>query len=114
MRGRILVVDGTPTARHALRELLEDEGYEVLTAGDGAAALGAAAEFHPHVALLDTSLPDGIGALTDVAPETILMSTQDWRRPSDPDVPCLRKPIDIAQLVAAVAEAMERASTREE
>jgi DNA-binding response OmpR family regulator len=37
--------------------LLEDEGYRVLTAEDGEAALARIAEERPHVVLLDVMMP---------------------------------------------------------
>ena len=53
----ILIVDDEPMICLALGELLQDVGYEVIDANDGA---GARARFGPHVAavLLDVRLPD--------------------------------------------------------
>src|SRR5690606_1728037 len=36
---RLLIVDDEPTVRETLARVLEDQGYEVRTAGEGAAAL---------------------------------------------------------------------------
>ena len=41
MKRRILVVDDTPLIREHLRVILEMDGYEVETAGDGRSALAA-------------------------------------------------------------------------
>jgi CheY-like chemotaxis protein len=54
---RVLVVDDNADAREALRFLLEDEGHEVRTAGDGPDALREAESFCPDVVLLDIGLP---------------------------------------------------------
>ena len=57
----VLVVDDDPTIVCFLREALEDEGYEVVTAVDGA-ALPVAHDLHPSVILLDAAMPgmDGL------------------------------------------------------
>jgi PAS domain S-box-containing protein len=56
-RRRVLVVDDNKDAANALRLLLEGEGHEVRTAGDGMAGLAIAREYGPEVVLLDISLP---------------------------------------------------------
>jgi CheY-like chemotaxis protein len=53
----ILVVDDERDIRDAIAELLEDEGYEVQGAGDGAEALAKAKDCHPAVVLLDLMMP---------------------------------------------------------
>jgi DNA-binding NtrC family response regulator len=53
----ILVVDDIATNRNLLRETLEPQGYEVLLAGDGEAALKAAKRAQPDVILLDVVMP---------------------------------------------------------
>jgi CheY-like chemotaxis protein len=55
--GCILVVDDERDIRDAIAELLEDEGYEVQGAADGAEALAKARDFHPAVVLLDLMMP---------------------------------------------------------
>jgi two-component system OmpR family response regulator len=55
---RILVVDDEPSLAELLTMTLSHEGWEVRTAGDGAAALRGAAEFAPDAVLLDVGLPD--------------------------------------------------------
>jgi len=58
MKARILVVEDEKAARQALSSLLSDEGYEVLTACDGASAQSAALQHEPDLILLDIRLPD--------------------------------------------------------
>ncbi len=53
----VLVVDDESDIRDAVTELLAEEGYRVLKAGDGAEALKKARAFHPDVVLLDLMMP---------------------------------------------------------
>ena len=54
----VLVVDDDANTRHMLRLVLEDEGYHVMQAADGAAGLAAMrASPSPLVVLLDQLLP---------------------------------------------------------
>ena len=57
-KSRILVVDDDPAIVFLLSNLLEDKGYAVLTAADGAIALDCAITDHPDLILLDILLPD--------------------------------------------------------
>ena len=57
----ILVVDDERTLRFALKEGLEEEGYRVETAGDGAEALAALDRAEYQLVLLDQKLPDTSG-----------------------------------------------------
>jgi CheY-like chemotaxis protein/two-component sensor histidine kinase len=56
-RRRILVADDNYDSATSLSILLNDAGYDVRTAGDGAQALETAAQFRPDVALLDIGMP---------------------------------------------------------
>ena len=53
----ILLVEDHADAREALQALLELEGYEVVTAAEGLAALDIARSKHPDIALIDIGLP---------------------------------------------------------
>ena len=86
---RVLVVDDDPDYRFLIRLALDpDGGFEVVAeAGDGDAAVAAAAEQHPDIVLLDCTLPggdafDSLPALRAAAPEAriVLVSGHD---PSD-------------------------------
>jgi class 3 adenylate cyclase len=59
---RILVVDDMPANVHILQLRLSAQGYEVLTATDGEAALATAREALPDLILLDVMMPkvDGL------------------------------------------------------
>jgi DNA-binding NtrC family response regulator len=53
----VLVVDDIRANRNVLRQALEPQGYEVLLAADGEAALKAASRALPDVILLDVMMP---------------------------------------------------------
>jgi twitching motility two-component system response regulator PilH len=53
----VLVVDDSPTGRHAAMHLLEGRGYHVTTAVDGADALEKIAASRPVLVVLDIVLP---------------------------------------------------------
>lgn len=53
----VLVVDDSPTGRHAATHLLERRGYQVSTAVDGADALEKIASTMPVLVVLDIVLP---------------------------------------------------------
>jgi DNA-binding response OmpR family regulator len=54
----VLLVDDDPAIRRAVSVGLELEGFTVVPASGGRAALEAAARVHPAVILLDLSMPD--------------------------------------------------------
>ena len=68
MPGTLLVVDDEPQILRAVAGLLQDEGFEVLTAPDGETALKMVAAEVPDLVLLDIALPglDGLEALTEL------------------------------------------------
>lgn len=56
-RPQILVVDDDPSIRHTVAEVLDDEGYEVLEAGNGREALDLALTVVPRAIILDLNMP---------------------------------------------------------
>ena len=64
-RDRLLVVDDDPQVVDLVRQLLEDEPYEVEAAMDGEAAVEAISRQRPDVILLDLLMPrmDGFGVI---------------------------------------------------
>jgi len=57
MATRVLLIDDDPKLLPLLQRGLAFEGFEVVTAMDGAAGLAAAISHRPHVVLLDISMP---------------------------------------------------------
>ena len=53
----ILVVDDSDDMRILLEQILEEEGYTLFFAADGASALEEATKHHPNLILMDMSLP---------------------------------------------------------
>ena len=63
---KILVADDDPQILRALRIILAAHGYDVVTAGDGRAAIDAAAHQPPDLILLDLGMP-GVGGVDVIA-----------------------------------------------
>jgi DNA-binding NtrC family response regulator len=65
--GLVLVVDDEPDIRSTVKEILEDEGYQVVVAENAAAAREARRVSRPDVVLLDIWMPDldGISLLRE-------------------------------------------------
>jgi UDP-3-O-[3-hydroxymyristoyl] N-acetylglucosamine deacetylase len=65
---KILVVDDEDRVRESIREILSDEGYRVIEAGDGTKVLDLLKSERPHLVLLDIWMPqvDGIGLLKEI------------------------------------------------
>ena len=62
---QVLVADDKASSRELIRTVLENSGYAVSEAGDGAEAVRVAGETSPDLILLDLQMPalDGFGAL---------------------------------------------------
>ena len=112
---RILVVDDEKTLVKGMKFNLENEGYEVECAYDGAAALGLAREGRFDLIILDVMMPemDGLEAcmkIRELAKVPIVMLTA---RSEDPDKPMgfevgaddyRTKPLNIVELNTRVLD----------
>jgi CheY-like chemotaxis protein len=120
MAVRVLVVDDEPPLRDLIRMVLEDEGYEVMTATNGAEALARAVAFEPNVILLDMSMPvmDGRafveayrakGPPPPLAPIIVVTAAGDaaTRAVQLRAAGFIAKPFDIDQLAERVAKVAE-------
>ncbi len=58
---RILVVDDERSIRELLKEILEDEGFEVFTEESGSRVIERIEELSPHILILDLFLPGTSG-----------------------------------------------------
>jgi signal transduction histidine kinase len=87
---RILLADDNRDALDSLATLLQCDGHEVHTAGDGAEALEVAAGCHPDVVLLDIGMPklDGYEVARRIRAEpwgksTVLIALTGWGQDED-------------------------------
>ncbi len=115
---RILVVDDEPDERFLLRRILEREGYEVLDASDGAAALAIVHESPPDLILTDMMMPvmDGPELIRRLRgdPATagipILASTGDPALAVSADV-VMSKSLPLQDLIGAVSACLDEGAT---
>jgi two-component system response regulator (stage 0 sporulation protein F) len=65
---KILIVDDDDNQRLLYREALEEEGFEVVEARDGSAALASIQRSRPDVVVLDINMPemDGLQTLAHI------------------------------------------------
>lgn len=78
--GLILIVDDTPANVEMLSQILQPDGYEILTATDGESGLRLTRECDPDLVLLDLVLPGMMGIevldiLKREKPETLVILT---------------------------------------
>ena len=123
---RILVVEDTADVRALVRIVLEDEGYEVIEAGDGISAVELALSERPDAVIMDMSLPglDGHAATKLIRRERALrdvpviactaLNRWEWRGKSIV-AGCdafLTKPINFGQLLILLSELLNRGGKR--
>jgi DNA-binding response OmpR family regulator len=108
---RVVVVDDMLDIADTLAELLEMDGYKVVTAGDAAHALEAIERHRPHCVLLDIHMPGGDGCdlsrkLRELyRDDIVLIAVTGYDERSDRVAETfsrvdhyLRKPVDLAEL----------------
>lgn len=123
--GQVLIVDDDLALRELMREILEEEGYQVREAADGDTALDLLQQSSERwVVLLDYLMPHGGGkrVLQTVSQEAALSTRHVFilmtarTRLSLPvlevadtlSIPVVRKPFDLEVLLATVAQAFSR------
>jgi PAS domain S-box-containing protein len=118
---RMLVVDDDPLVARSVRRLLGDR-QDVTLVNDGASALAELRRSSYDVVLCDVAMPgmDGITVLEAAHTERLSAAhrfvfmtgslfSQEWRqRMNAVRAPCVAKPLDIAELTAAVAQVLAR------
>ncbi|WP_123967478.1 PleD family two-component system response regulator [Streptomyces sp. TLI_185] len=119
--GRVLVVDDNKVIRQLIRVNLELEGFEVVTAADGAECLDVVHQVRPDVVTLDVVMPrlDGLRTasrlrsdpLTRDLPLAIVSACTPYEVETGLDVGVdafLAKPFEPAELVCLVKQLIER------
>jgi DNA-binding response OmpR family regulator len=78
MPASILIADDDTNIVHALRFLMEKEGYRVRVAADGEAALNAIAKQKPDIILLDVMMPrrNGFDVCTSIRADRALKNVK--------------------------------------
>jgi CheY-like chemotaxis protein len=108
MEKAILVADDNPSFAELLRATLEEEGYEVVTAATGLAAVACMEKHDIGLAVLDVLMPGISGdavaeRLLQVDPALpVLLMTGSAEYAAASGLPVLRKPFPQEELVAAV------------
>src|SRR5947207_961275 len=117
----ILVVDDVPDNVEILQLRLESQGYEVITAGDGEAALAIIRDRLPDLVLLDIQMPklDGIETVKqlkadDSLPFIPVIMVGFWRCGGFSGVAGTREPGEVRRLLREYPEAVGPIVTRSE
>jgi two-component system chemotaxis response regulator CheY len=110
---RVLVVDDDPDIRELLFTALEDEGFEVVPAGNGQEALAIIQTFRPDVIVLDLMMPvmDGwqfasaLRARDEDIPIVLLSAARDLRSHAKAlsAAEIIEKPFDLSELLPKIA-----------
>lgn len=116
----VLVVDDEPDIRELVREILEDEGYEVTTAESAVAARAVLQERSPQLVLLDIWMPgeDGISLLKEwaqagVCPFPVVMISGHGTVETAVEatrhgaIDFVEKPLSMGKLLATVEQALK-------
>lgn len=126
-KSHILVVDDEPDIRNLLKDILEDEGYEISAAENASEARKLRKKRRPDLVLLDIWMPDtdGISLLKEwsedqgIQPPVVMMSGHGT---VDTAVEATRlgaydfveKPLSIAKIILTVEHALEAARLKAE
>ncbi len=116
--GRILVVDDEPLVRETVGDLLEDEGYIVDLASDGAEAIARVLEHRPDAILLDLMMPgmngrqflDALRGLGHGDVPVVVMTAVQGLAQGGQLADVIEKPFDLDDLLNKIALAVYRSS----
>jgi CheY-like chemotaxis protein len=121
MRGTVLVIDDDPGVRRCLGEFLEAEGYEVMSAPNGRAALAVLEDELPDLMLIDVAMPvmsgwklvEALSHYPDLARiPRILMGEPQFLDALPDDHRVLEKPVDLEWVASAVAAVLRPLAAR--
>jgi len=115
-KGKILVVDDSPTQLNMMRAPFEENGYQVITATDGEEAVSMVETENPQLVVLDVIMPKlngfqacrKIKSMNQDLPIILLTSKNQksdefWGMKQGADV-YMTKPFDSAELFAAAVK----------
>ena len=120
----LLFIEDDEAIRMALQLVLEDEGYEVVVAGDGETGIKKFGQINPDLVLLDLRLPDISGfevcrairrtSITPVIMVTAQTDTSDLVNGFDAGADdYVTKPVVPKELAARIRAALRRTQTSE-
>ena len=120
----LLFIEDDEAIRTALQLVLEDEGYEVVVAGDGETGIKTFGQINPDLVLLDLRLPDISGfevcrairrtSITPVIMVTAQTDTSDLVNGFDAGADdYVTKPVVPKELAARIRAALRRTQTSE-
>lgn len=119
---KILVVEDTAELREDLTIVLQDSGYRVVEAGDGASAIAAFGQERPGLVICDVQLPDMDGRIVIEAIRSVdaarystpvivvsAFSDEELRRDIEAigTVIFIVKPVDYARLLLLIAQCLQ-------
>ena len=111
----VMIVEDDPDIRECVQMILEDEGFEVITASNGAEAEEELSHMQePCVLLLDLMMPVMSGwelldhlrraGKLDDGMHVVVVSATPSHVPKGTTVKCMRKPLRAEQLIATVRQ----------
>lgn len=131
---KILIVDDNPVVLKAFELKLKASGFQVLTAGDGSAAVSVARHERPDLIVLDMNFPPDVGSsglqwngfnimqwmhrFTEAADiPVIIISSEDVTKFKDKAaaagaVACFQKPINHEEFLMAVSRTLGQAAPK--
>jgi twitching motility two-component system response regulator PilH len=116
----VLIVDDSPTEQHVFCKALERHGYDTVVASDGEEALATAEQARPEVIVMDVVMPGMNGfqatrrlsrnpATAEIPVVIVIAKGQETDRIwglRQGAAQYLVKPVDVADLIAAVEAAL--------
>ena len=116
MAAKILFVEDEPLARNLFCQVLRNEGYRVIEAGDGTEALELLQTQHVDLVISDVRMPrmDGVALARHIVssqPITPIFLMTAYQFDSREDisalnVPCLGKPFSFDQLLSRIRKSL--------